>query len=409
MPAESKTLYARWGVLEETSKIELSTEIASATGYTMTDNDDGTTTVSIAAGKSTYQMFTSYLELNAKDYTYFRITFTGTEGKKILFKTQNGGVKATEVKVDMTGEEQTYVWKVAPESLPDGTAGAMNFYMCLDPGTKHDVAPDPAISVTVTFIELLRLKTEGANDSYAVHFMADGGLVDDKAVPAAFYEAGETLALPVPEKVGHTFDGWYKDAALTEAFAETTMPERNIILYAKYTATAEPFALSKENWTVVDPESTSYAVTAVEEGAKVNFDHTNNGGWDNYNSGACYNVTDHPIENTKLTLSIDLVEANYASKATRPGIVIEVYLYKAEDNYTFNNKQFKTTAFPTEGGSVDIEIDLVNPKGANAAQKQYLSEMLEDGNFGIMVIIMCGFDKADYGNGNFIITEAVFS
>ena len=35
--------------------------------------------------------------------------------------------------------------------------------------------------------------------------------------------------------------------------------------------------------------------------------------------------------------------------------------------------------------------------------------MLEDGNFGIMVIIMCGFDKADYGNGNFIITEAVFS
>ncbi len=409
MPAESKTLYARWGVLEETSKIELSTEIASATGYTMTDNGDGTTTVSIAAGKSTYQMFTSYLELNAKDYTYFRITFTGTEGKKILFKTQNGGVKATEVKVDMTGEEQTYLWKVAPESLPDGTAGAMNFYMCLDPGTKHDVAPDPAISVTVTSIELLRLKTEGANDSYAVHFMADGGLVDDKAVPTAFYEAGETLALPVPEKVGHTFDGWYTDPELTEAFAETTMPERNIILYAKYTATAEPFALSKENWTVVDPESTSYAVTAVEEGAKVNFDHTNNGGWDNYNSGACYNVTDHPIENTKLTLSIDLVKANYASKETRPGIVIEVYLYKAEDNYTFNGNQFKTTAFPTEGGSVDIEIDLVNPKGANAAQKQYLSEMLEDGNFGIMVIIMCGFDKADYGNGNFIITEAVFS
>lgn len=69
----------------------------------------------------------------------------------------------------------------------------------------------------------------------------------------------------------------------------------------------------------------------MEEGAKVNFDHTNNGGWDNYNSGACYNVTDHPIENTKLTLSIDLVEANYASKETRPGIVIEVYLYKAED------------------------------------------------------------------------------
>jgi uncharacterized repeat protein (TIGR02543 family) len=37
-----------------------------------------------------------------------------------------------------------------------------------------------------------------------------------------------------PTLTGYTFAGWYEDMALTIPFEETTMPEEDITLYAKW-------------------------------------------------------------------------------------------------------------------------------------------------------------------------------
>lgn len=151
-PEESTTVYARWCVLDEENKITLDDPfVAKSGGYVI----DGKT-VSVGA-KNTYDMFGNQVKVNAKDYAFFRIVFTGTENVNILFKCQNGGVKAVETKVTMTGEQQTYLWKVSADNLPDGTV-PMDFYMCIDPGKAYTEA-QPDLKVTISSIELLKLKT----------------------------------------------------------------------------------------------------------------------------------------------------------------------------------------------------------------------------------------------------------
>ena len=67
---------------------------------------------------------------------------------------------------------------------------------------------------------------------YSVYFETNGGSTLD----ISYYASGETITLPTnPTKEGHTFEGWYTDAALTSSFTGTTMPGNNISLYAKWT------------------------------------------------------------------------------------------------------------------------------------------------------------------------------
>jgi uncharacterized repeat protein (TIGR02543 family) len=46
---------------------------------------------------------------------------------------------------------------------------------------------------------------------------------------------GSTLNLPTIERTGYTFEGWFTDENLTQAFTLTTMPAENLTLYAKWT------------------------------------------------------------------------------------------------------------------------------------------------------------------------------
>lgn len=48
------------------------------------------------------------------------------------------------------------------------------------------------------------------------------------------YEYGDTLSLVVPEKIGGEFAGWFEDEQLLVEFTESTMPNSDLTLYAKY-------------------------------------------------------------------------------------------------------------------------------------------------------------------------------
>jgi uncharacterized repeat protein (TIGR02543 family) len=66
--------------------------------------------------------------------------------------------------------------------------------------------------------------------SYTITFNSNGG-TDFDAISG---EYGTKISLPKPYKEGKTFAGWFVDSALTTQFTRTTIPAKNITLYAKY-------------------------------------------------------------------------------------------------------------------------------------------------------------------------------
>lgn len=75
----------------------------------------------------------------------------------------------------------------------------------------------------------LTLYAKWLNMTTMIHFDTMGGpYVED-----LFQAPGSPLTLPVPERPGFEFLGWF-DAMLTTPFEGTVMPEENLVLYAKW-------------------------------------------------------------------------------------------------------------------------------------------------------------------------------
>lgn len=81
-----------------------------------------------------------------------------------------------------------------------------------------------------TWHESVYIASSSAN--YLVEFNPMGGsMVRSQSIPA-----GGTATEPTaPTKDGYTFDGWYSDLALTDAWDFTTTVTSNMMLYAKWT------------------------------------------------------------------------------------------------------------------------------------------------------------------------------
>ena len=66
---------------------------------------------------------------------------------------------------------------------------------------------------------------------YTITFISNGG----SDVPSLTQAYGSTIDAPVPPtKIGHDFNGWYRDQSLTNQYSFTTMPAENLTLYAKW-------------------------------------------------------------------------------------------------------------------------------------------------------------------------------
>lgn len=72
-----------------------------------------------------------------------------------------------------------------------------------------------------------------------VSFISNGG----SAVPTQFVAQGETATSVIPTRTGYTFEGWYTDVDLTQAYDFTTPVNADITLYAKWTANMVPVTL----------------------------------------------------------------------------------------------------------------------------------------------------------------------
>ena len=109
----------------------------------------------------------------------------------------------------------------------------------------------------------LTLATPAAN--YTVVFRANGDNVYTLPAPQTV-KHGEKAVTPVtPERKGYTFEGWYTDAACTNAAAYTFADPvtKNLELYAKWTATPVTIEITKDtdDVTVFPPPSAGSTTT----------------------------------------------------------------------------------------------------------------------------------------------------
>lgn len=109
----------------------------------------------------------------------------------------------------------------------------------------------------------LTLATPAAN--YTVVFRANGDNVYTLPAPQTV-KHGEKAVTPVtPERKGYTFEGWYMDAACTNAAAYTFADPvtKNLELYAKWTATPVTIEITKDtdDVTVFPPPSAGSTTT----------------------------------------------------------------------------------------------------------------------------------------------------
>lgn len=81
---------------------------------------------------------------------------------------------------------------------------------------------------------------------YTVTFESNGG----SAVTAIEVESGKTFTAPaVPTRSGYAFDGWFKEAALTNPWVfETDVVTGNITLYAKWSVTDQAYVDQVFEW-----------------------------------------------------------------------------------------------------------------------------------------------------------------
>ena len=76
---------------------------------------------------------------------------------------------------------------------------------------------------------------------------------------------GDALSAPSePTKIGYTFAGWYTNVALTIPFTFGSMPDENLIVYAKWTINQYTITFNSNGGTELAPITQDYDTTVVE-------------------------------------------------------------------------------------------------------------------------------------------------
>ena len=135
---------------------------------------------------------------------------------------------------------------------------------------------------------------------------------------------GSTITAPIePTKTGHTFEGWYKEAACKNVwnFITDTIPANDVMLYANWNVNTYLVDFDSQGGNTVTSKTGAFGRTITEPTAPTRTGYTFDG-W--YKESACINVW---------TFSIDTVPANN----------VTLYAKWTPNSYT--------VAFDSQGGS----------------------------------------------------------
>ena len=207
---------------------------------------------------------------------------------------------------------------------------------------------DPANSAEKT----ATVKVAAEAQTHTVTFRANGDNVYTLPAPQTV-KHGEKATAPIfPERKGYTFDGWYKDAACTDAaaFDFATAVTTDLELYAKWTATPVTIEITNDNGSDVEVNGLHLKSSI---GDKVHFI---------VKVPAKYNTADLRVTagnyvSSYIVLSpVDRVEV----KNTTTGAVESVVLY-----YQFTVEEDMTYEDPPHGLKLLVHVDKVPVKTFN--------------------------------------------
>ena len=144
----------------------------------------------------------------------------------------DGGTLTTSESIVESGEDYTlsYKYDEGVSSLPIPVKDGYTFE------GWYDEEDNPVTAIAAeTFISVLTAKYTKDVVVSTITYQLDGGTLEGGKTSDEYNE-GERFVLPVPEKDGYTFDGWYRLANFTgNAVTEISASETgDIVLYAKW-------------------------------------------------------------------------------------------------------------------------------------------------------------------------------
>lgn len=106
-------------------------------------------------------------------------------------------------------------------------------------------------------------------NSYTMTFNTLGG----SPINPVTQSYGSVITIPNPAKEGYDFAGWYSNETLTTPYTVGTMPDTNMTLYAKWTASPYTITFNTNGGTTVTAISANYmdVVTKPEDPTKVGY------------------------------------------------------------------------------------------------------------------------------------------
>ncbi|HOR96575.1 MAG TPA: InlB B-repeat-containing protein, partial [Bacilli bacterium] len=150
----------------------------------------------------------------------------------------NGEVLNSE---DLT--DRAFKWGQNPTDLPIPKREDhrfMGWYLDIDGNDPFDSMPQDNVTVYAKWEPL-----------YWISFV-DGGSLED---PLDYIENEEVIEPVIPTKVGHTFDGWYKDQDFTEELVfPFDMPARNVEVYVKWNVKPYSITFDTDGGNPIDDE-----------------------------------------------------------------------------------------------------------------------------------------------------------
>jgi uncharacterized repeat protein (TIGR02543 family) len=177
------------------------------------------------------------------------------------------------------------------------------------------------------------LEDDGTIEYFAVAWNLNGGAWPEGVIPSAKVVKGESLAEPnAPVKDGSAFDGWYKEAALTNKITFPYTVTADMALYAKWTGengkTVASIAITEQ------PTKKTYAISEAFDPAGMVVTATYNDKSTEAVTLAAENFTyDFSAAGTDKTVTV-----TYEGKtATVNGITVTDYGPKADYFGTFRN------------------------------------------------------------------------
>ena len=250
--------------------------------------------------------------------------------------------------------------------------------------TGHTFSGWRVVQSQPTCLKMILLLVQYTINRYTMSFETYGGSL----ISPITQDYNTVLTVTNPTKTGHTFDGFYSDTLLTNAYAMTSMPAEDLTLHAKWSINDYTMSFETNGGTLVSPITQAYDSVVIAPQPTKN-GYTFKGYYSDVSLNNYYSITYMPPANLTLyakwsinsyTLTFDTnggslinpITQDYntvltVSNPTRTGYTFDGFYKDASltNSYTITNMPAEdltlyakwsinsyTLTFVTNGGSV---------------------------------------------------------